>query len=171
MLLKKIWLHLTHLINGWVTGNFFSLSSPTPLLHSVSTQKLVQVYVWNWTKLMQLHPFYMRREINILGHSKTYLSRCWTKTDLSDSPRLEFNRRQNFSELMTTFFFFFNFFIIVDLQCSVDFYCTAKRCNYTYIYTFFFSHYLLSQEIGYASLCYTAGPPCLSILNGIVCIY
>ena len=27
-------------------------------------------------------------------------------------------------------------------------------------------HHVLSQEIGYSSLCYTVGPLCLSILNG-----
>ena len=35
-------------------------------------------------------------------------------------------------------------------------------------HTYFFhiiSHHVLSQEIGYNSLCYTAGPHCLSILN------
>ena len=34
-----------------------------------------------------------------------------------------------------------------------------------HIYAFFFSYYLLSQEIGYGSLCYTIGPHCFSILN------
>ena len=43
-----------------------------------------------------------------------------------------------------------------------------------HIHTFFsyiLFHYVLSQEIGYSSLCYTVGPCCLSILNVIVCIY
>ena len=32
-------------------------------------------------------------------------------------------------------------------------------------------HYSLSQKTGYSSLCYTADPLCLFILNVIVCIY
>ena len=32
-------------------------------------------------------------------------------------------------------------------------------------------HHSLSQETGYSSLCYTAEPHCLSILNVTVCIY
>ena len=32
-------------------------------------------------------------------------------------------------------------------------------------------HHILSQEVGYTSLCYTVGSHCLSILNVIVCIY
>ena len=43
-----------------------------------------------------------------------------------------------------------------------------------YIYTSFshiIFHLVLSHIIGYSSLCYRAGPHCLSILNGIVCIY
>jgi len=45
------------------------------------------------------------------------------------------------------------FFIIVDLQCSVKFFCTAKWPSFVYIhiymymYTFFFLHYLLSWSI------------------------
>ena len=42
-----------------------------------------------------------------------------------------------------------------------------------HIQTFFFHilfHYGLSQDIEYSSLCYTAGPCCLSILYIIVCI-
>ena len=44
----------------------------------------------------------------------------------------------------------------------------------SYIYTSFshiIFHLVLSHIIGYSSLCYRAGPHCLSILNGIVCIY
>ena len=37
----------------------------------------------------------------------------------------------------------FLFFIIVDLQCSVNFCCTAKWPSHTYICTFFFSHKIL----------------------------
>ena len=43
----------------------------------------------------------------------------------------------------------------------------------TYMHSFFniLFHYDLSQEIGYSSLCYAAGSCCLSILNGIVCLF
>ena len=48
-------------------------------------------------------------------------------------------------------------------------------CVYIYIHTHSFSHnvfhHVLPQKTGYSSLCYTVGPHCLSILNGIVCIY
>ena len=45
----------------------------------------------------------------------------------------------------------------------------------SYIYMHSFSHiifhHVLSQVIGHRPLCCTAGPHCVSILNGIVCIY
>ena len=59
---------------------------------------------------------------------------------------------------------------IVDLQCCVNFYCTAKWFSYTYILLHILFHYGLSQDIEYSSLCYTVGPCCLSILYIIVCI-
>ena len=45
--------------------------------------------------------------------------------------------------------------------------------SYICIYSFshIISHHVLSQKIGYSSLCCTVGPCCQSILNGIVCIY
>ena len=44
---------------------------------------------------------------------------------------------------------------------------------YIYIHILFYIlfHYGLSQETGYSSLCYAAGPCCLSIPYIIVCIY
>ena len=61
------------------------------------------------------------------------------------------------------YIFFFSYFL---LSCSVI---------YIYIYTCSFSHTffcrVLSQEIGYSSLCYTAGSRCLFIVNVIVCMY
>ena len=41
-------------------------------------------------------------------------------------------------------------------------------CVYSFSHIIF--HHVLSQVIGYSSLCYTAGCPCSSILNVIVCI-
>ena len=60
--------------------------------------------------------------------------------------------------------FFFKFFVTIDLQCSVNFCCAAKRPSYTYIYTLFFSQYppscsITSDQI-YSSLCYKAGSHC-----------
>ena len=36
-------------------------------------------------------------------------------------------------------------------------------CTHSFFHTTF--HHVVSQEIGYSSLCYTAGPHCLPILN------
>ena len=56
-----------------------------------------------------------------------------------------------------------------DLQCRVNFYCTAKRHGRTYVH---FSYSLLSwsvpRETGSSSLFCTAGLHCLSILHGLV---
>ena len=50
-----------------------------------------------------------------------------------------------------------------------------SRVTQLYIYIHSFSHimfcHVLSQAIAYSSLCCTAGPHCLAILNVIVCIY
>ena len=58
--------------------------------------------------------------------------------------------------------FFFSFYwSMVDLQCCVTFYCTAKWLNYTYTYihSFLDSFPIWSlQSIEYSSLCCTAGP-------------
>ena len=99
------------------------------------------------------------------------------------------------------FIFTFTFnYSRVDLQCCASFCCTAKWPSHAYIYILFLvwssvmvspkrlgivlimhiyvhsfsyiiSYHGLSQETGYSSLCYTAGPHCLSILNVIVYIY
>ena len=47
----------------------------------------------------------------------------------------------------------------IDLQCCVNFSCTAKGFSYMYIYIFFhiLSYYGLSQDIECSSLCYTVG--------------
>ena len=60
---------------------------------------------------------------------------------------------------------------IVDLQCCVNFYCTAKWFSYIYTHLLhILFHYGLSQDIEYSSLCCIVGPCCLSILYIIVCI-
>ena len=40
--------------------------------------------------------------------------------------------------------------------------------KHSFYHILFIFHHVLSQETGYRSLCCTAGPHCLSILNGIV---
>ena len=61
---------------------------------------------------------------------------------------------------------------IVDLQGCANLCCTAKWLCFTHIHSFFtvLFHYGLSQETGYRSLCYMAGPCCLCILNVNACI-
>ena len=58
--------------------------------------------------------------------------------------------------------------IVVDLNCFLQFLLYSKIVH---VYTLSFSYYLPSQASGHGSLCSTAGPHCLSILNVTVCIY
>ena len=97
-----------------------------------------------------------------------------------------------FLALAILFFLFlkkydFNFSFIVDLQCSVNFYCTSKWPSHIYIYLYIYIHIYIyththsflhiilhhvpSQVTRYSSLCYTAGSHCFSTPNAIVCIY
>ena len=66
-------------------------------------------------------------------------------------------------------------FIIFDLHCSVDFYCTPKWPSHNTTIYISFSHIIPHdvplRVIGYSSLCCTTGPHCLSILSVIVCTY
>ena len=87
-------------------------------------------------------------------------------------------------------FFFFNW-SLADLQCCINFRCTAKwfRCTHINVYFFrFFSEihicmvcththtyflrffYRLSQNIKYSSLCYIVGPCWFYFLYIVVCI-
>ena len=69
---------------------------------------------------------------------------------------------------LTEIFFNLFYWSIVDLQCCVNFCCTAQWFSYTYIYIYILVHilfhYSLSQDIIYSSLCCF-----LSILYVIVC--
>ena len=56
---------------------------------------------------------------------------------------------------LTRWFFFF--WGIVDLQCCINFSCTAKWFCYIDILFHILFHYGLSQDIEYSSLCYTVG--------------
>ena len=75
---------------------------------------------------------------------------------------------------MAAMLFYFDFFITVKLIYRVVSISAVQHIDQN-IYMHDFSHIILhhglSQEIGYSSLCYTAGPHFLSILNVIVCIY
>ena len=63
---------------------------------------------------------------------------------------------------------------IVDSECCVNFYCSAKWFHYTniYIYIYILFHILfyygLLQNIEYSYLCYIIEPSCLFILYVIV---
>ena len=67
------------------------------------------------------------------------------------------------------------FFIVVDLQCSVNFCRTAKWPSYTYICIHSFSHIILhhvpSQMTRYSSLCHTAGSHFSCTPNATFCKY
>ena len=78
------------------------------------------------------------------------------------------------------FFIFFNFkklkYRWSTVLCQFLLYSIVTQSYiYIYIYIHFFFSFIfcpvLSQETGYSFLCYAVGPHCLSILNGIVCIY
>ena len=59
---------------------------------------------------------------------------------------------------------------IVDLQCFVNFCCTAKCFSYIYILFHVLLHYGLSEDIEYNSLHYTIRLFCLSIICIYVCV-
>ena len=73
---------------------------------------------------------------------------------------------ENFRSLFFKIYFIEQF--TVDLQCCINFFCTAKWFSYVNMYIIF--HYGLSWDIEYSSLCYTVGPRCSSILCIMVCI-
>ena len=68
------------------------------------------------------------------------------------------------------FYFFFLLKYIVDLQCYISFWCTAKWFSHTYIHAYIPFHYGLLQGTEDSSLWYTTRSCCLSILHIIVCI-
>ena len=67
------------------------------------------------------------------------------------------------------FYFHYSWFTVL---CQVLLYSIVTH-SYIYIHYFFHTifYHVLSQEIGYSSLCCTVETHCLSILNIIVCIY
>ena len=81
------------------------------------------------------------------------------------------------SQMQFSSFFFFIFFIFIKvwliysvLSISAVYQSDPVIPIYNYFFHMIF-HHVLSKAIRYSSLCYTAGPHCLSILNVIVCIY
>ena len=61
---------------------------------------------------------------------------------------------------------------MVDLQCCASFWSMAVWLSHTCIYIVFYilSHYGLSRDVEYRSLCHTLRLCCLSILNVTACI-
>ena len=80
-----------------------------------------------------------------------------------------------FSPLQVAFhiLFFKNIFYwsIVNLQCSVRFFCTAVTQLYIYTFFFIFFSIMVYPRTLDSSRCHTVGPCCLSILYIIICIY
>ena len=85
--------------------------------------------------------------------------------------KLTVSTQYSLFNFLKPYFIFFNW-SVVDLQCCVNFCCTANRLSYTRIYILFYMlfHCGLSQDIEYSSLCYTVGPCCLSLLYIVVCL-
>ena len=78
------------------------------------------------------------------------------------------------SSIVRNFLIWFNFWkfywSIFDLQCCVNFYCTAQWLHDTHTHIYIIFHYGFSWDIEYSSLCYPVGPCCLSSKQLYTCV-
>ena len=130
----------------------------------------VQLFATLWTITCQA-PLHGILQARILGWVAMPSSRDSSQPRNLISPALAakfFTTRAMFIYNTKVFFYW----SIVDLQGCANLCCIAKGLSFTHIHSFINNlfHYGLSQETGYSSLCYTAGPCCLCILNVIACI-
>ena len=69
---------------------------------------------------------------------------------------------------LVVLFFFFNW-SIVDLQCCVNFFCTAWWLSYACVYTFFFILFCIMVYLRILGTVFCTVGPCLSTLYITVC--
>ena len=94
--------------------------------------------IWNiWTKN------YSRKQILVLSIVGNHRKLAWVTSNWINN-----------HDLRPFFFFFWS---VVDLQCCVRFWCTAKWFSYTYIVLFYCR---LFQDIEYSHQCYVVEPCC-----------
>ena len=126
----------------------------------LTKERLVGSYMvpWEWCSWPQWH----RLPVNVCNYYKWRFwllsSNTWLLGLTTDLARPEsITRGMIFQDrisrtcmglvlvwkLLFLTFFFIYFLTIVDLQWSINFFCTSKWPNYTCMYTFFFSYYLL----------------------------
>ena len=119
-------------------------------------------------------PFVLLATLLFFLQEKTRNSRCILKRRTEaqkndNSPGVQWK-----TGVPTACFFFFKiYFIEVQLIFNVVLISAVQQSDsvlHIYILFHILSHYGLSQDTEYSSLCYTVGPCCLSILYIIVCI-
>ena len=138
--------------------------------------------------LPNLSGFLPRRMVNMckshilyeMNGGRSFFLVCFSDSKLEVLPGAAPSSKsliQILSDHSLQLFYFFKNWSIVDLQCCVSLWYTAKRFSFLFIYIYvcvysfsYLFHYGLLQNTEYSSLCYTVGP-CLSILCIVDCIF